>query len=354
MTIRTWHTGEAQPAGFSESWEGIARATGQFNFTMDERYLRWEAAHGRHALAVTIEGPVHTAALVLRLERGRLVSGWPWRWQVALVGSAGEVPGILTAEECRWVRKMVQELAGGRTWSLYVPAPPPSPFEGRLAGRTILTRLQHPDEALMQAMTGNRRRDIKASKKHGFAVVRSTALEDLRGHVELHEETERRRKRHGAAAESEEGSMATPVASEASPGAPVPPPGEGYREWELPWMMLLIARHEGAAHAASGFGLGPFGMVDYRTNASSDLARKHGTNAHLAFTAMQIGREEGCTVMNWGGVTPFKKQFGGSACDVYLWHDARFPRGVLNASVSAAHHVRSSLLRAVQRVRRKK
>lgn len=128
-------------------------------------------------------------------------------------------------------------------------------------------------------------------------VVASTH-EEMAAFHRLQGETERRR---GNAGEE------TPVS---------PAPGESWREWELPWMWLLVAVRDGVVEAGSGFGMRPHGALDYRTNASTLEAKRSGANVLLAIEALRRGRDRGCHWMNWGGVTEFKREMGGERVEV--------------------------------------
>jgi hypothetical protein len=99
----------------------------------------------------------------------------------------------------------------------------------------------------------------------------------------------------------------------------MPEPGEVWREWELPWMWLLVAKQGGVVRAGSGFGLWPGGSLDYRTNASDAEGMKGGANILLAWEAMRRGRDAGHRWVNWGGATRFKLDLGGECLTVHSW-----------------------------------
>jgi hypothetical protein len=145
----------------------------------------------------------------------------------------------------------------------------------------------------------NKRRAVKRALKEGFSVVPATTHEQFLAFARLQIATEQRRGRTPASV------------SEVPPAA-----GEGWREWEHPWMLLLVAARNGEIACGSGYGVWPGGMMDYRANASSLDGKKLGANALLAFEAMRLGRERGCHWMNWGGATDFKRELGGERVDL--------------------------------------
>jgi hypothetical protein len=147
-------------------------------------------------------------------------------------------------------------------------------------------------------MDGDKRRTIAKARKAGWIVREAREADTFRAFAALQQAAERRRG----------GNV------EALPEAPAP--GESWREWELPWMGLLVAERDGALEAGSGFGWVPGGMLDYRANASSERGRREGANVLLAFEAMRLGRDRGLRWINWGGATLFKRDFGGTLVPV--------------------------------------
>ena len=93
MTIDIWDTRQPARPGYEQDWNALLARCGSPNFSFDVRFLTWEARHGRHALAVRVEDGDRFGAIVIRAERGALVCGWPWRWQV-VAGGAEPRPAV--------------------------------------------------------------------------------------------------------------------------------------------------------------------------------------------------------------------------------------------------------------------
>jgi hypothetical protein len=299
MKIETWDTRRPLDPGFERDWLATLARCPNANFTLDPRLIAWEAKHGRQALAVSVTDGARAAALVLRVERAGLVSGWPWRWQAVIEDPARSAAAGLDAEECAWLFERARVIAGGRRLRCFLPVAVPARRGGFFAGATLLRNLQEDDEGLLRHIDVNKRRAVKRALREGWVVRPAAGPEELRAFVEILREMELAR-----------GKQVPPLP------AAVPEPGEGWREWELPWMWVLVAVRDGAVGAGSGYGFTPGGTVEYRANGSSGEARKAGVNALLAYEAMRRGREHGCRWMNWGGVTEFKRELGGERIEV--------------------------------------
>jgi hypothetical protein len=311
MELRMWRTSDAEDSAFAAEWDTLGVATGQFNFTMDRRYLDWESAHGRHAQLLLARDGERRGGIVLRVERSGLASGWPWRWQFAVTDGARRPDVVPSRDQCAWIVQALAELRSALT--IHLPHPLTGIGGGSLAGRTILAPIADSDAAQLALMDTNKRRHVKTSTKQGFVITRGTDLASFRDYERLQRETEQRRVR-GSGFEARATVTVVP-----EPESLLPAPGESFREWEHPWMLLLLATRDGVAEATSGFGFVPGGAMDYRANASTEAGRKAGANAHLAFAAMQLAREYGCRIMNWGGATPFKRELGGRLQPIYVW-----------------------------------
>lgn len=295
MIAAVWDTREPLAAAFRDRWAALAAESPQFNFSMDAACLAHEAAQGRHALAAILEDGGRRAALVLRREGPGFVSGHPWRWQLARAAPPEAEIAIPSAADCAWGFRAAGELARGARVHVHLPAAPPRGTAGYAAGGTLLLRLDAGDEALLAGMNPSKRQAVRKSAREGYAVAPARGDDERRAYHALHEGMEW----HAAGA----------------PGGA----GEPWREWELPWMRLLVATRAGAVEAGSGFGFSPGGTMDYRANASTPAARRIGVNAQLAFAALQEARRAGCRLMNWGGVTEFKRQLGGVRTPVWCW-----------------------------------
>lgn len=299
MDVRRWHSATTLSDDFANAWRGRLARSGHAHFAMDLRYLEWEARHGRRATAVLADEGERRAALVLREDGVACMSGWPWRWSAVLETPDAPAAGLSPAD-CDWMFSIASRVAGARRLRCYLPVAQGAGATGYVAGTTLMRPLAVTDDELLKAMDGDKRRAVKRAQREGFEVVRATTHEQFKAFARLQRQTERRR-----------GSRHEEIGDE------VPEPGESWREWEHPWMMLLLVVRAGVIEGGSGYGLYPGGLVDYRANASSLDGKKLGGNALLAFEAMRQGREAGCRWMNWGGATHFKRDLGGERVDLY-------------------------------------
>lgn len=334
MIEDVWDTRDPVAATFASRWSELAATAPEFNFTMDLRQLEWEAGRGRHArAAISSEGGVRTA-IVLRRESGGWVCGYPWRWQVADAAPPERASVVPPPDRCaRWF-EAASGLAGSGRLRMFLPGEaqhaPAYP-----AGRTLLVRLDRTDEQLLAGMDANKRRAIKKAAKEGWVVAPAHHSADFRRFHELRRETSRRR---------EPGAADGAMPETAEPGA-----GEAWREWEHPWMKLFLASQGDDVGSGSGFGFVEGGMIDYRTNASRPDARKAGANAVLAFEALRFGRERGCRIMNWGGVTEFKREMGGEIVSIWCWLGGGAMWAVPNALEAGARAVIRTASRRLKR-----
>ncbi len=334
MSVSVWDTHEAPPSGFESAWSARLATSGHSNYSLVTAHLLWEAAHGRHALAALVEADGRRAALLLRDTREGLVCGWPWRWQVAFERAAG-APLVFAAEDARWVYEQAHALAKRRRLMLYLPSPAGRGIPSFVAGATLIKDLAPAEDALLKSMDTNKRRNVKQAVKAGYTIVDATTPEQFRAFALLQAETEARR-----------GEKLPPIPERAAPG-------EAWREWEHPWMWLLVAEREGVVEAGSGFGIAPSGMIDYRTNASTLEAMKGGANGALAWEALRRGRERGMRWMNWGGVTTFKKELGGERCAMHLWLGGGGRWMVQNRLTAGAREIRARVAELVKSRRAK-
>ncbi len=296
--LRTWGTGDAPDAAFAAAWaERLARSP-QANFTMRLDYLAGEHGRGRPSLLVLADEGGRCGAAVLRRVRGGWVSGWPWRWQLVLERPSSPHPAGLEPEDRDWLLAVARDAARGGRVRAFVPVLADGPA-GFGAGLTLIRHVPTADETLLDELGSDRRRLIRKGERDGWTLRPAATDDERRAFRALQIETERR---HGQATED---------AVE-----PDPPAGMAWREWELPWHTLLVAVREGVVHAGSGFGLAPGATIDYRTNASDEVARKAGANALLGIEGLRLAREHGIAWMNWGGATLFKRQLGGVPVEI--------------------------------------
>jgi hypothetical protein len=326
MKLEVWDTRQPPDPGFERDWLASLGRCPNASFALDPRFLAWEARHGRHALAVRVADGERAAALVLRSQGAGLVSGWPWRWQIVVEDPARSAAAGLTAEECAWFFERARAIAGGRRLRCFVPVGVPARDGGFPAGATLLRSLREDDDGFLRQMDVNKRRAVKRALREGWEVRLAAGPEELRAFAVILREVELAR------------GMRVPEVPAVTPG-----PGEGWREWELPWMWLLVAVRNGAVGAGSGYGVMPGGTVDYRANASSSEARKTGANALLAWAALRRGRDHGCRWMNWGGVTEFKRELGGERVEVTCRLGGGAAWALPNAAAVAWRHARRRL-----------
>ena len=334
MKLETWDTRRPLDPGFERGWLASLARCRHANFSLDPRLLAWEARHGRHALVMRIVEGERTAALVLRLEGAGLASGWPWRWQAVVEDPARSGGAGLTAEECAWVFDRSREIAAGRRLSCFLPLNVPASEGGYFAGATLLRSLEEDDDGFLRHMDVNKRRAVKRALREGWEVRPAAGLEELRTFAVILRETERLHGRRGPEV-----------------AAGTPEPGEDWRKWELPWMWALVAVRDGVIGAGSGYGVMAGGTMDYRSNGSSDEARKAGVNALLAWEAMRRGRDHGCRWMNWGGVTDFKRELGGERIEVSCRLGGGAVWALPNAAVVGWHEARRRLAALARRAR---
>ncbi len=336
MRVETWDTRRPLDPGFEREWRASLERCRYANFSLDPRHLAWEAQCGRHALAVRAVDGGRAAVLVMRSQGAGLVSGWPWRWQVAVEDPAGAAGAGLAAEECAWLFDRARAAAGGRRLTCYLPmtAAATSTAAGFLAGATLLRSLQEDDDGFLRHMDVNKRRAVKRALREGWEVRQAAGLEELRSFAVILREMELARGKR------------VPEIPASPPG-----PGEGWRMWELPWMWALVAVRDGVIGAGSGYGVLAGGTMDYRSNGSSSEARKAGVNTLLAWEAMRRGRDHGCRWMNWGGVTEFKRELGGARVEMACRLGGGALWAIPNQAVVGWHRARRQLGALARRVR---
>jgi hypothetical protein len=260
-------------------------------------YLEWEARHGRHAQAVLAETGGRAGAVVLREHAGEWHSGWPWRWQCVIEDPARSGRVGVTADETRWLFECASRAARGNRLRFFAPEPPAEGVPGFLAGGTLVQSLEHTDQAMLMAMDATKRRTIRRARESGCEVVDGATPELWKAFARVQVDT---KGRHGVTAE--------PVAED-------PARGEHWREWELPWMWLLLAVREGRVVSGFGLGLSPGGMLEGRTSATSEEGRKIGAFPMLVYEASIRARDRGYRWHNNGGDTFFKRDMLGTLAE---------------------------------------
>jgi len=293
VNLRVWDTREPMPSGFDAEWESVLARAPHANFSIGLPCLRWEAERGQHALAVITEREGRRAACVLRRTVTGYVSGWPWRWQVVVddphrLGAVGIEP-----LEAQWVFAAAILAARQRPVRFHLPYAPPPGVPGYDAGSTLFYAIDRDDADLLAAMQPSKRRMIRRAQQAGYLVRDACSIDDFVRFAHLQRETKRRI-----------GLPAPPVA--ANPG-----PGEGWREWDLPWMWLLLAERDGVVESGLGDGVLAGGTLEARAGASTLKARRDGVFALLSLEEARRARDQGYRWINLGGDTPFKREMAG-------------------------------------------
>lgn len=293
MTPLVWCTREPLREAFADAWNARLAALPLANFSMRLDCARWEADQGRHALLVLAAEDRRRAALVVREVERELHSGWPWRWQAALENpDPGLGPGI-ARDDAEWLFEQAERVAGGRRLRCFLPAAPPPGVGAYVAGATIVQSIAHDDEALLSGMSDGKRRLFRRAAREGFRVREGRDAADYARFRELQRISERLRQ-------------------EAAPEDPAPPAGHGFREWDLPWMSLLIALQGDALVAGVGDGIVPRGVVEGRAAAVAPEVRRLGVMALLCHHEARWLRDRGHRWLNHGGDTYFKREVAGT------------------------------------------
>jgi hypothetical protein len=330
LWIETWSTRTPLAPGFEERWRRRLARTSLAHFGFDPAWLEWNAAHGSHAVAALVDQGERAGALVLREEHG-LTCGWPWRSH-ALMEDRGSPPAPQPSDdEGAWLLEAAGRIASHRRLRCYLPGRPGQ--AGYRAGITCLNSLIPGEDALLRAVHPDKRRAIRRAAERGYVVVEATTPEQFHAFASLQRETELRR------------SAAVPPLPE-SPAA-----GESWREWELPWMWLLVALKDGRVEAGSGYGVYPGAQLDYRTNASSARGRQEGANVLLGWEGMKQARARGFQWLNWGGATQFKLQHGGTPVEMNCVLAGGWRWAVPNRLSTSLHRARPTLVSIVRSLR---
>jgi hypothetical protein len=175
---------------------------------------------------------------------------------------------------------------------------------GYLAAGTLLQSLGHDDQAILMAMDATKRRTQRKAREGGCQVVEATSPDLWKAFAEVQVDTKRR---HGDSVEAV---------------AQTPGPGEHWREWELPWMWLLLAVREGRVVSGFGLGLAAGGVLEGRTSATSEEGRKLGAFPLLVYEASIRARDRGYRWHNNGGDTFFKRDMLGrfaQRVEIHCW-----------------------------------
>lgn len=337
MSARAWLTTEPADPGFDRAWDEVLSRLpyGHFGFRLE--VLRWLQGQGSPSIAVLVEEPGWSGAIVARREGDGWVSGQPWRWQAAVTAGKRDPGQHLTRDEAVVLFDHLQRFTGGRRVRAHLPLEPPPAVPSYPSGRTLIQRIDVDDEGLLRAMDKTKRSMIRRAEREGYRVVEAREHAQFRGFAAVQRQTDRR---HGR----------TPLdRPEDEPGF-----GERWREWELPWMWLLVAEREGEVGSGFGLALGPGAIVESRAAASTETALRSGAFMLLAFEAARRARDRGFRWLNWGGDTFFKRDLSrGLASHVRLhcWLGGGPPWRIANRGEALMHAARrqaGSLLHALR------
>ncbi len=327
--VRAWDTRDPLPEEFARSWAAALSISCHAHFALDLAYLKWDAGRGHRSRALLVEDAGRCGLMVQRREGDRWISGWPWRWQALVCGADPGSPVGMTAADAAWLHAQVTLHANGERLVHYLPHPQPRGVRGWNAGATVIQAIAESDEDLYESMEPSKRRLVKRARRHDVSIEVAARPEDFRAFYDLQEESKRRRGMDGVRVPPEE-----------------PASGEGWREWELPWMWLLLARHRGRVVAGVGDGIHAGGSMQGRTAAASLEARREGVTVLLGFEELKRGRDLRHRWFNFGGDTPFKREISGRLgrrIRVFAWLGGG--SGVWRASESALRGLRPALAR---------
>ena len=336
VEIGLWDTHEPLPSGFRDAWDSALRSSPHAHFAVDLEYLRWEASRDRHARALLIEGAGRRGAIVQRRLEGRWVSGWPWRWQVLMCDADPASPLGMTAAEAHWLHTHAARVAGTSDVVTHLPHAPARGIAGWPAGATIVQDLGRTDEEIIEGMEPSKRRLLRRARSHQLEVAAVPSAGDARAFHRLQQVWKERMRLP---------SEPTPERVERS--------GDSWREWELPWMWLLVARHEGEVVAGLGSGVRSPGTLQARAAASTLAARKLGATVLLGYEEVRRGRDLGHRWLNHGGDTPFKREMSGRlgrSIRVYGWIGGARSRAWWHRSEAVLRNVRPVVARLRRRL----
>jgi hypothetical protein len=294
LITRAWDTRTPCEPDFERRWAELLSETPHANFSLDLRYVQHEARAGRHSVAVKVREGDRGGVVVWRAQRGGWVSGWPWRWQAAIAGADPADPRGGDAAAWQWLFRRARGAVSGRVVRFHAPHPPERGVRSVPAGVTVFHDIAHDDETLLGAMASSKRRMLKRGVAAGYQVHAPRSIEDMRAFAQIDYELRLRKGLHDAV-----------------PPPADPPPGESWREWELPWMWLTVATLDGRVEAGVGDGVLAGGVAEARAGASSELARRDGAFALLSFAEARLARDAGYRWINLGGATTFKREFTG-------------------------------------------
>lgn len=304
MILDRWSTRTPLQPAFRAQWLEWMSHAPLANFAMRLDHSEHEAERERHAILVLGEHRHRRVALVLREVDGELHCGWPWRWQAVACDPGAPRGPNPDAEEASVMFQVARAAAEGARLRVYLPLDPGTRAPGARAGLTIIQRIEVSDEELLDSMDPSKRRLVRRALREGYQVRLSDRSEDHRRYGELDRAAARLR-----------GEPAEPPATE-------PAAGELWREWELPWMRLIVAERDGRIEACVGDGVAPAAMADGRSAVTTPEARKVGVMSLLCHEEARLIRDSGHRWFNHGGDTVFKREVAGrlgKRLEMYCW-----------------------------------
>lgn len=326
--LAAWSTTEELEPEFEREWNATLARCSRAHFAFDLAQLEVEARLGLHARLGLVERDGRRGLFVLRARHGQWVCGWPWRWQATVEDGAGDPTIELDVDEALWLWGGMQALAGGGRVRAYLPSAHPASVAGFEAGATLVQTLDHDDDALLAAMSDDVRARARAARDAGWTVELAAGETAFRRFRALQREAEARR-------------------GVESPPDPEPAePGEAWREWELPWMWLLVARREETIEAGLGDGAHPGGVLEARVGAATREAMAAGVLPLLSWEELRRARDHGHRWINHGGDTPFKRAVAGSAgrrIALHCWLGGGATHRLANESEAWAHRLRPQM-----------
>ncbi len=329
--LHTWSTGTTPHADFLTAWEGVLQAGRSAHFAYRPDYLAWEAKHANSALAAVATDGDRRGALLLEREGPGWTCGRPWRTGALIGREPGPGrPLDLTRDEAAWLFESARKLANGARLRMYLPYEPPPGVPGYYAGVTVHQDISVSDEELLQSMAQSKRRMVRKAQERGYAVRDAAGLDDMRAYHELSIETRKRRHLHVDETKA------------------LPEPGTSWREWELPWMWLILAEREGRLEAGAGDSIGPGWTLEARTAASTLEARRDGAFALLCWEEARRARDRGLRWLNHGGNTPFKREIAGKlghAVTLWCWLSGSLAWALPNAGEAMLVNLRQQARR---------
>jgi len=293
--VIAWDTRDPMPAGFREAWnEALSSTThGHFAYSLD--YLAWKnECGGRRSRALLLEGGGRRAVAIQHRAPRRWISGWPWRRQALICGSDPDDPVGMSPADSAWIHRAISHFTGAEASVTYLPCPPERGLLGWPAGATLIQDIGRPDDELLAGMAASKRRLVRRALRNPVEIRPARCESEFQAFFELQQEVWARL-----------GLPCDPVPQRR------PAPGQAWREWELPWMWLLLACRDGQVLAGLGDGVLAGGTLQGRAAATTAEARREGVSVLLGYEEMRQGRDLGHRWLNYGGDTPFKREMCG-------------------------------------------